>query len=196
MKKQYFAKYLPVEGEIKQGNKYFAYDGTLCERYASQTVDGDRLAKLFLCNRDIQVGDKVRASMFIDVGWGKLNPGDKGHDVHRMFDLQKELIIKSEQSDKYGNPDWWVTENGTIILKSCTYKFIGEISPEAVWVEEGDEFTEEEIYLQPKERKDDWWRRTYIPYEHQDSIDRRWERYKAIAEKVVLVKNPHCKHFH
>jgi len=62
MSKKYIAIYLPVEGEIKRGDKYLHPNG--CIQQLSKQVQLDllpninkigKLVKLFLCSRDIQV---------------------------------------------------------------------------------------------------------------------------------------------
>lgn len=68
--KTYFTKYLPVEGEIKEGDKVFNTFGEIVV-----TSDGHKyikewkLAKLFLCSRDIQIGDKVEISDSLSKYW-------------------------------------------------------------------------------------------------------------------------------
>lgn len=86
MNKKFFAKYLPVEGEVHEGDKYLDrlvpwvkkplthsgmvyYGDELNGTYRNpiiQAVEGTtspknciRKVKLFLCTRDIQIGDQV-----------------------------------------------------------------------------------------------------------------------------------------
>lgn len=104
--KQYFAKYLPVEGEIKELDKFNSVSGEL---------PGSQHVRLFLCSRDIQVKDlKPREDVFYD---------DKGmtHEVTQS----------------------WI--DGRTTFPHTWFKVIGEISPEAIWVKEGDEFSKEEV---------------------------------------------------
>ena len=73
--KKYFTKYLPVEGEIQQDNFFLTPDGRISQckdvleslpqtivNYNGESWKEDELkrVKLFLCSRDIQVGDKYR----------------------------------------------------------------------------------------------------------------------------------------
>lgn len=95
--KPYFAKYLPVKGEIK--------------------------AKLFLCSRDIQVGDKYFHDDFYPYPVGDI--ADTNTKV-----MNAHMMVSNEGEDYEG--DW-------------SYKVVGEISPEATWVKEGDEFDEDEV---------------------------------------------------
>lgn len=59
--KKYFTKYIPADGEIKEGDMVLDtlsgeivcwWDGNNWDKY-------DKKVKLFLCSRDIQVGDTV-----------------------------------------------------------------------------------------------------------------------------------------
>ena len=117
--KQYFAKYLPVEGEITDHECLFiSKDGkihecrNIFESLPAQIEDEDglmhseddvKLVKLFLCSRDIQVGDKY-------------------------IDSNGDTLIHS-----------------TGILEPTDYKVIGEISPEATFATEGMKFDEDEV---------------------------------------------------
>ncbi len=104
----YFTKYLPIEGEIKVGNRVqLKDDGSII----TTTIDmpnylAYQKVKLFLCSRDMQVGDKMC------------------------------------QSDGSGNETCFDSQ---IDKKAGFMKVIGEISPAAIWVKEGDEFKEDQI---------------------------------------------------
>lgn len=116
--KPYFAKYLPVEGEIKEGDKVLvsrpmgAFIGTVVSNkivsdnnvlmYSLNEVEKAKV-KLFLCSRDVKMGDKVK------IEGGSFND----------YEIDREEQIF----------------NGHLF-----YKIIGEISPEATWIKEGDEF--------------------------------------------------------
>lgn len=123
---KYFAKYLPVEGEIKIGDKFFNKDNNQI-----QTADDDqvqegveywgenlyRKAKLFLCSKDIQVGDSVK--------W-----------IHDLSQPEDKVLDETLYH-------WW-TDHG-VDKKDRFFKVLGEISPNATWVVENQEFDEEEI---------------------------------------------------
>lgn len=111
--KQYFAKLISVEGEIKKGDRYFAYN-TLQDETAhidnpGMDVIPTSKAKLFLCSRDVQVGG--------------------------------EFFNSEDSSVKRFNYNPTTVD----ILGGYNYRIIGEISPEATWVKEGDEFDEAEV---------------------------------------------------
>lgn len=103
---KYKAKYLPVEGEIKQGNKYFASDGTLCERYASKDVEGDKLAKLFLISTDIKVGDKFQSfSGMCELEWdGKFQLHPEDYKV--IGEISPEALSYVKEGDEFDEDDW------------------------------------------------------------------------------------------
>lgn len=129
-KKTYFCKYLPVEGEVEIGDLFFSFSGKVVECLDNEgdilygPMNGflktnignkkSRRAKLFLCTTDIQVGDKC-------------------------------FCLSVEEGNKQ-NPDMWIDPYRVRSQgDTCTtcIKVIGEISPEAIWVKEGDEFIAE-----------------------------------------------------
>lgn len=128
--KDYFAKYLPVEGEIKEGvyyksKKYPHLKAKVATaNWSKQILDfyDVQKVKLFLCSRDIQVGDKV----FII-----------GHT------LQEPLKIISIKNGMVSfDTTYYIILDQPV--QDC-FKVIGEISPDATWVKEGDTFDEGEI---------------------------------------------------
>jgi hypothetical protein len=131
--KQYFAKYLPVEGEIQVGD--YVYDISIDMVYKmsekakpykleqmNQLKNLYKKVKLFLCNRDIQVGDTV-----------------KPYTEREWVDV-KVVSIKNDGVEVKGKG-----ESG-FVNKSSIFSLIGEISPNAKWVKEGDEFDENQVY--------------------------------------------------
>jgi hypothetical protein len=125
MSKPYFTKYLPVEGEIKDGDMYYneTVGKTLRCLCATGFTKGDKLVKLFLCSRDIQVGDELRTLTGKETipitGIG----GDKEIEILQVGIDNKKL-----------------------------FKVIREISPEATWVKEWDEFDEDEYDYRYKDK--------------------------------------------
>lgn len=132
MNKLYFTKYLPVEGEIKEGNK-FIIDVYNSHQYGIKTAEvvgyntirqkenfvqilpfdkeKCKKVKLFLCSRDIQVGDKVKS----------LN------DSIQFYPIPATQRIAKNELGNY-------------------YKVIGEVSEYALsYVTEGMEFDEDGI---------------------------------------------------
>ena len=184
--KKYFAKYLPVEGEIKEGDywtkegrksfsKIFDIDkkisSPLKEKYPGIKTKGDylkvtgaKLGKLFLCSRDIQVGDEYYNEQF-------------------EFTKYPNKSIADSSTEMVG-------ENGS-------YKVIGEISPDAIWVKEGDEFDEDElepVLFYSKHPDESIYMDTISNIEEWKKLnpDNKKNRYIPMIE----IKCPTCKNYH
>lgn len=115
--KPYFTKYLPVEGEIIfPANIYCPHDG-LRLNCQSMSCPDCKLVKLFLCSRDIQVGEKA----------------------YCLSEEEENKKLGLKQGDKQWIDPWCIKGN----CPACI-KVIGEISPEAKWVKEGMEFDNNE----------------------------------------------------
>lgn len=162
MSKKYFAKYLPVEGEIKEVGDVALYPNGFSETASSETLSdligntACKKAKLFLCSRDIQVGDKFIFDDDLLAGPFEV--------------ISKETKISAGQAPIDS-------------IQGKGFKIIGEISPDATWVKEGDEFDEEDIYMCRAFRT-----------EHGDVWDRPWESdFEVIT--LFQIKGP-CGHFH
>ncbi len=149
---KYFTKYLPVEGEIKEGDTV-AWDcnnnllvGITGTQNSIKTLkdDGYQSAKLFLCSRDIEIGDRLYP----------LEGAEDQHEGAEMTCLQDVVVFK----------------------KNKAFKVIGEISREATWVKEGDEFDKDEIYL--------------------SGHGPNWNDETPLSGKsIAFIKGP-CGHFH
>lgn len=109
MSKKYFTKYIPVEGEIEKNEPFDPIVG----------IYGKKM-KLFLCSRDIQVGDKVILEDHPDFG-------------EKIILAINEGVVDLSNGGK--------THNHNLI------KIIGEISSEATWVTDGLEFDESQIKM-------------------------------------------------
>lgn len=164
--KSYFAKYLPVEGEIKHGMLY--HNGVDVNVRTSSNPNDDEIylkykkVKFFLCSRDIQVGDKLQIQQYNgDPNWcATFNKEDfEGHFVCNFIDVH--------DNSEFG------------VLAKDAIKVIGEISPDATWVKEGDEFDE-----------DEWigWNNMY-----NQSHDKKF--HEGVLYKDIRIKGP-CGHFH
>ncbi len=160
--KNYFCKYLPVEGEIKDGGKYWnrqwqKADDVVGDIHVKVLQNGNfQPAKLFLCSRDIQVGDKVTVEGFHSEAW---------------FSIVATLS--------------YITESNQVCLeealKRSSYKVIGEISPEATWVKEGDEFEEKQLEIWANNGE----------YKLKSLSD-----YRDHKKIEITIKCPTCAHFH
>lgn len=138
--KKYFIKYLPVEGEIKHGdlvydtvNPNFRIELFVCR------IDGDVLydergfvrnkehckpVKLFVCCQDIKIGQLFYHSSDLLTS---ILVTDTNID-HLRSRIEHEKETRNNKIDYF-------------------FTVMGQISPEAIWVKEGDEFEEDEIKL-------------------------------------------------
>lgn len=207
MNKPYFTKYLPIDGEIKVGDKIIlnnahpqgrirtAYRITQNNRLWNgldwDTIKGKhyfidptpkdgagfatelecKKAQLFLCSKDIKVGDKFRCELFEEFKCKKITEGDG------LNHFPKETLIwtwdRSTKNIKYWRP-----------ASEC-FKVIGPISQEATWVKEGDKFNEDE------------WRNVKECYEvdgHYTLIDYEKELLNKEGYEIQI-KGP-CGHYH
>lgn len=132
--KPYFAKYLPIPGEIRAGDLYedmlpYAPELTYVkcrseEEATSLNRSGHNLVQLFICSKDIQIGDQNVYSGIIGV-----HEDDPGPEIIREINSEFQLgFIKA------------IAEAAQVI----PFKVIGPMSTEAGWVKEGDEFDEEQ----------------------------------------------------
>ena len=189
---KYFTKYLPVEGEIKEGDRVIHPDGEVrkCIEIIKKDIkendlivmtensghyrDKCKKVKLFLCSRDIKVGDKVKVDVLDN---GKLN----------------DFTFKNIDIDE-GLPVWEFEGVGLFNYfpgydeELPPFKVIGEISPDAIWVKEGDEFDEEEI-----ERLDRANGRKYTKEQYESLVKLTGHPKEPV---FVQIKCPTCKTYH
>lgn len=144
---KYFAKYLPVEGESNHWQWFNNIQNKGWVDISPSDMDAIiahglkpepqfRKVQLFLCSRDIQVGDEYYNESF-------------------EFTKYPNKSIAGQSSEFVGYND--------------SYKIIGPISPQAVWVKEDDEFEEGEV---------------------------RSERFDCFLPNPIMIKCPNCKTFH
>lgn len=172
--KKYFTKWLPVSGEITNESivKYESRDGWLIEpkekmsRYATSQL---QKVKLFLCSRDIQIGDRARSIQNPEEEF-KISSIEMGSGENYY---PKELLVwnKVDKQVSFWRP-----------LKN-TFKVIGEISPDALsYVKEGDEFNVSDLSFYSEDE--------HGPFEIDIAVS-NWEKWIT----VIKVKGP-CGHFH
>lgn len=113
--KNYYCKYLPVEGEPKEGDitllagEVAPYNKIVpIGLKAANSQLKYQKVKLFLCSRDVKIGDKLYP----------LEGAEDQNEGAEMTCLQDVAVFKRNKA----------------------FKVIGEISPDAKWVKEGDEF--------------------------------------------------------
>lgn len=139
--KPYFTKYLPVEGEIFKGDYFYdkdwdnVYKSVSPSRTSTYIVDSKngfherimcKKVKLFLCSRDIQVGNEV---IYLPSG-------------------EKRKVLSKEEVESLtgkGKGNW--CEFKVAKDERFHIKVIGEVSSEATWVKEGMEFDETQVKI-------------------------------------------------
>lgn len=188
--KTYFAKYLPVKGEIKEGDWVIHPDGKV--RKCIEIIKGDKdfndfitmtdntgcyrdkskKVKLFLCSRNIQVGDKVKSFNY---------PEQEEREVVNLR-TSKKLVGAENHSEIYHLVDIQYPNEINTAAVSNFFKVIGEISPEATWVKEGDRFDKTEIKWTPWGKEFDW-----------EVLNSNGEL--PYPNATISIKGP-CGHFH
>jgi hypothetical protein len=165
--KPYFAKYLP-KGELKsvrEGDMIQDSSGKIRPALRDgreNDVTNVKPVKLFLCSRDIQVGDSV----FCPDG---NNPTKEWTVIESVGDATASNQISIH------------------LIPKGAYKVIGEISPDATWVKEGDEFSEYRWIWEPGEDMDT----EYLTDERKAKLPANIRKYI----NIIAVMGP-CGHFH
>ena len=155
---KYFAKLLPYDGGLKEGDKCLHPEygiGIFKGRDASGNIgwesmhltddnypepkeeeinfdekcDNLKPVKLFLCTHDVKVGDTNCAAM-----------------PYHLLSERRKITIDDDDTV----PQWGInlsngSYEGVFWTKEETFKVIGEISSKAIWVNECDEFNEDEV---------------------------------------------------
>lgn len=160
---KYFTKYLPKPGGFSRVIKDHGIP-----------VDYEQEVRLFLCTREIEVGDKVKFQLAPDhSNWQELEVIDVYKDEN-----EHTATLQDGDFKIYTTPDKW-----------C-FKVIGPISSEATWVKEGMEFEEDEVKL-IKICHDD----SHPPYDSYCSYCCRSSRCGNDEGDEAFIKGP-CGHFH
>lgn len=176
---KYFAKLLPYVGEILPGSQViFKIGGEWSEPCDPDSLLGAPIeevlpVKLFLCSRDIQVGDKkcILPDSIYQFECTRIRDGYVSFTRHT-----------------FGEYNMMVAE--------C-FKVIGEVSPDATWVKEGDEFEEEQVaHKYSIENNED----EFILLKEWEDFVIKELKYKQVPSYLksleVAFKCPTCKHFH
>lgn len=172
---KYFTKYLPVPGEIKEGDTFvcatphgdkytassikngYVYTSPLSFRFR---VRDCIVLKQFLCSKDIQIGDKLKECL--------------EDNVERTVDHFETVLPMGI----------YVFTDSEFVHIAQAFKVIGEVSPAAIWVKEGMEFEEDDI-----EQGGGWilyWNK-HLTY---------WSKSKDIDHTFLKLKCPTCNTFH
>lgn len=123
--KQYFAKYLPVDEEIKIGD--IVLENLLTGEKELFQIDSENdidlsvqiKVKLFICSKDIKKGDK-------------------------FFFRENNPIYNSPNEQIYRRLEEKMVEENPL-LPDFMYKVVGPLSEEATFVKEGDEFDKGDV---------------------------------------------------
>lgn len=162
---KYFAKYLPEEGEIREGDLFINPLTDIVKSASKSDLEGIincnntgcRKVKMHLCSRDIEVGDEIWT------GLGK-----------------NKLVIEDGSEGREGG--FWTHKSA---VTKYDFKDIGEVSPEARWVVEGDEFTEYDL------------RRMAIISGSFPMVRLPWiEGRERLGYKMIIELRGPCDHFH
>ena len=121
--RKYFTKYLPVEGEVQEGGKFLHTKTGLIEtaiHVHGPHTHPHKPVKLFLCTSEIQLGDTWYNDWF--------HPYPKGQvaDTNTKV-IDANLTVGGDNNEHE------------------SFKVIGEVSPDAIWVTEGMEFEESQL---------------------------------------------------
>lgn len=175
MSKKYYAKYRPVSGRINDvgDNVMFKINNEWTEPCDFDSFLGSGIQEvaggvLYLCSKDIQVGDKV-------IHNNPINQVKYGSEL-----TIKEILPSGCYS----------VEEGGVYVNEELIKYVYEISPKSIWIKQGDEFDEEDIEISkypmcPKccAISNDG----FCPHEIECEIDKK--------RTLVFIKGP-CGHFH
>ncbi len=217
MENKYFAKYLPVEGEIKEEDyveidKFELVDGKLqkvgrwvlpmlffltpqfgteplsLEDTVKNLKEGAncKKVKLFLCSKDIQVGDK---DVYVEPQAVENYQKGLRFEVVNLELLEKDYLIADI---KYLANPTKPSSVGHVREWPCDaiWKVIGEISSKATWIKEGDGFDEYQIWAKNIPFFGD---RHVMIQPHAWSQERTEEQ--GWSEEIIKLKGP-CGYFH
>lgn len=195
-----FAKYLPVKGEIKKGDYFYdgSENGVFQAQIDMEQKGGCKKVKLFLCSRDISIGDKVRRP--------------SGFSERPDLEFTVNSIGERDGKKLYKEGDENYHTKGT---EENTYKVIGEISPDAIWVTEGMEFEDDEINIEnfiriikipvffPYKNLPDRYRfhkglerTTLVHFNMSDFESYEVDDESILRDDLIKIKCPTCKQFH
>lgn len=126
-------------------NKYFVkrLEKPIPENYNNPHVsywDGQESTALFLCSRDIQVGDIFK------IDYPSIASHLEDRICTEVYDPNKDLNIGEKLPIMY-----MINKTGAHLNHGECFKVIGEISSKAIFVSEGQEFAETELEIPAKE---------------------------------------------
>lgn len=116
--KKYFAKYLPIEDGFKR----------VVKNEQGIPVDYEQEVKLFLCSREVKIGQEC----YVD---------GHQHEGKKILESEKAIIENSPSTNDYFS---YFTD-GTATVSTNVFRAICPISELAEWIKENDEFDDEEV---------------------------------------------------
>jgi len=173
MEKLYFAKFLPVEGTV--GKDDWFLDGSVYfKAFAYNFKDSEGNQVLNIPNEPMENFTKVE--LFICSK--EINEGDE--------------VLDPETGDKFKIKSWEKHANEHYL------KIIGKLSPDAIWVRNGDEFNEEELQMIVKHRS---FPDMDMVFDTVSNYEDFFRKNPSLAQEgkytaYVAVLNSTCQHFH
>lgn len=172
--KEYFTQYVSVAGEIKEGSMMKTMGEVMQPFKEGMNKNAYQLYNLFLCSRDIQIGDKFNSANGTDFISSRI-------DSERVYSIGG---LHSELEEVPHN-------------KIHCYKVIGEVSSRAVWVTEGMEFD-----TSPGMYTGEWQAIPIYKGDQQVTLLGSSRQRRALLSQIpvekyiILFKCPNCKTFH
>jgi hypothetical protein len=157
--KKYFTKYIPVKGKIKEGDKFIA--DALSKDESPDICIAEPNVDLHLIN-NLKKYPKVELFLC-----------SRDVSLHEECWLDNEKVIPNQLH---------------VDLRDKCYKVIGSISSDAVWVNENDEFDEDEVTVQQ-----------VGPFHDMDdvfNVDNKVWNHTKTYKYYIQIKCSTCKHFH
>lgn len=149
--KEFFIQYLPVDGEIKVGDKHMCLSNQLV---CDTTEENDfyvnnknhKKVKLFVCSRNINEGD-TRINMWTRKHGSLISDKKNATFVCFLPNGRANIVYEGgSASVDYpfeSSPDVEDMHGFT----GDAYKVIGEVSEDAIWIKEGMTFDKEDIKI-------------------------------------------------
>lgn len=197
---KYFAKYLPVNEPLKNGDKalkpgFKEYPKEYIEE-VDEFEDWSMYQKvvLFLCTTEIEVGDEVFG--FIHGHCDEVEKGPFGHNVSWNYKdfvsgwPDEPHIVKDLNYSEYKpyrtQIDTGWSSPGRLV------RVLGQISEKAVWISEGDYFNEEDIKRESKKYREFKEGKSEKDFDHFNLVSIT----NLVTRNIIKIKCPTCKIYH
>jgi len=181
--KKYIVMFLPVKGEIGIGNHFLSawrkeYKFYWYPKVTSMTDthyiwdnqpyhkdDAISKVELFVCTHDIQVGDEFYFKRELDV----------------------HIAVAGDHDSRY----WIQADNKELYSKDHCFKVVGKPSPEAIWINPGDKFDEDEVKLGIGKMN----KEKFLFAQFDNDVERKYWFPNNGWELYLQIKGP-CGRFH